>query len=256
MKYLQGIYKIIEKTALSDTCFSFVIDCPEVAKISKAGQFVHILPKGKFLRRPISICQIDYEKGTLRIVYEIRGEGTQELSELNIGDDIDMIAPCGNGFEIFDNAKKIVLVGGGIGTPPMLGLSDIYNEKAVAICGFRNKDAVILEDDFKSNNSKTIICTDDGSYGIKGFVTDSLKAECANGDVDMICACGPTPMLKAVSAIAQENNIECFVSLEERMGCGIGACLVCACKTKDENGEKMSHVCKNGPVFNAKEVVL
>lgn len=256
MKYLQGIYKIIQKDALSDTCFSFVIDCPDVVKIAKAGQFVHILPQGKFLRRPISICQIDYAKGTLRIVFEIRGEGTFELSQLNVGDSIDMIAPCGNGFEIFENVKKVILVGGGIGTPPMLGLSDIYKEKAVAICGFSTKSAVILENDFLKNNTQTIVCTDDGSYGIKGLVTNPLEAECAKSGVDLICACGPVPMLKAVAKIAEDNGIECYVSLEERMGCGIGACLVCACKTKGADEEKMSHVCKNGPVFNAKEVVF
>lgn len=256
MKYLQGFYKIIEKQQLNSTCVGFVIECPEVAAIAKAGQFVHILPNTKFLRRPISICSIDYEKGTLYIVFEIRGEGTSELSQLNVGDSVDMIAPLGNGFEYLEDAEKVVLVGGGIGTPPMVGLSDLYGEKAVAICGFRNKDAVILQDCFEKNGTKTILCTDDGSAGVKGFVTDSLKNECENSKVDVIYACGPTPMLKAVSQYANERNIRCYVSLEERMGCGIGACLVCACKTKNENGEKMVHVCKNGPVFNAKEVVF
>ena len=256
MKYLQGLYKIIDKQQLSDTCVAFVIECPEVAAIAKAGQFVHILPNTKFLRRPISICSIDYEKGTLYIVFEIRGEGTLELSQLNVGDNVDMIAPLGNGFKYFENAEKVVLVGGGIGTPPMVGLSDLYGEKAVSICGFRNKDAVILQDCFENNGTKAILCTDDGSAGVKGFVTESLRNECENSKVDVIYACGPTPMLKAVAQYANEMNIECYVSLEERMGCGIGACLVCACKTKTENGEKMAHVCKNGPVFNAKEVVF
>lgn len=213
------------------------------------------MPKGYTLRRPISICGIDKSKGTLRIVFEVRGNGTKELSETQTGELIDMIAPLGNGFTLNDDIKKVVLIGGGIGTPPMLPLAEIYGEDATVITGFRNASAIILQDDFKKTGAKTILCTDDGSTGIKGLVTNPLEDILKSEKVDLICACGPTPMLKAITKLADTFNVECQVSLEERMGCGIGACLVCACKINKNGEEQMLHVCKNGPVFNSKEVV-
>lgn len=255
MKYTQGKYPLIKKESIAKEIYSFTILCPEVAEITKAGQFVHILPKGYTLRRPISICGIDKIKGTLRIVFEVRGDGTKELSETQTGELIDMIAPCGNGFALNQDIKKVVLIGGGIGTPPMLPLAEIYGEDATVITGFRNASAVILQDDFKKTGAKTILCTDDGSTGIHGLVTNPLEEILKSQKVDLICACGPTPMLKAISKMASDFNVECQVSLEERMGCGIGACLVCACKVNKNGEEQMLHVCKNGPVFNSKEVV-
>lgn len=256
MKYTQGKYPLIEKYSIAKEIYSFTILCPEIAEITKAGQFVHILPKGYTLRRPISICGIDKNKGTLRIVFEVRGDGTKELSEVQTGELIDMIAPLGNGFNLNNDIKNIVLIGGGIGTPPMLPLAQKFGENATVITGFRNASAVILQEDFKKTNAKTILCTDDGSTGIHGLVTTPLEEVLKSEKVDLICACGPTPMLKAISKMANDFDIECQVSLEERMGCGIGACLVCACKTKNQKGEEqMLHVCKNGPVFNSKEVV-
>jgi dihydroorotate dehydrogenase electron transfer subunit len=256
MRYKQGKFRILKKTAVAGQIYSFVIECPEIAEIANSGQFVHILPEGRTLRRPISICGIDKKKGTLRIVFEVRGDGTEEISRLNENELIDMIAPLGHGFEIDSNYKKVVLIGGGIGTPPMLPLAEIYGEKAVAITGFRNASAIILSNDFKNTGAENIICTDDGSAGIHGLVTKPLEDILAKDKIDCIYACGPKPMLKAVSEMAESKDIPCQVSLEERMGCGIGACLVCACKTKTEDGkEYMSHVCLHGPVFDSKEVV-
>ena len=255
MKYTQGQYIIKEKSAIAREIYSFTIACPEVAAAAAPGQFVHIRAKGYTLRRPISICGIDEENGTLRIVFEIRGEGTAEIAKLNQGDLIDMLAPLGHGFTVDNSFKKVVLIGGGIGTPPMLPLAKAYGEKAVAISGFRNASAVILQEDLRKTGAETILCTDDGSAGIHGFVTQPFKELAEKGGIDAVYACGPMPMLKGISAICKENGIFCEISLEERMACGIGACLGCACKTKRNDEEYFAHVCKDGPVFNAEEVL-
>ena len=256
MKYIQGKYQVIENKALARDIFSIVILCPEIAEIAVPGQFVHILPESQTLRRPISICDTDKNAGTLRIVFIVKGEGTKKISQAREGTLIDMLAPLGNGFTIDSSADNVVLIGGGIGTPPLLPLAKQYGQKATVITGFRSANAVILQEDFKSTGANTIVCTDDGSTGVHGVVTTPLQEVLSSKKVDLICACGPTPMLKAIVKLAEEYNIPCQISLEERMGCGIGACLVCACKTKRENGqEHYAHVCKDGPVFNAKEVI-
>lgn len=256
MKYTQGKYRILKKTAISREMYSFIIECPEVAEIAQAGQFVHIRADGFTLRRPVSICEIDREKGTLRIVFEIRGEGTAAIARLNEGSLIDMLAPLGKGFTINENFKRVILVGGGIGTPPMLSLAQFYGERAVAITGFRSADAVILQNDFKKAGAETILCTDDGSLGIHGFVTTPLESILNNGGADAVYACGPMPMLKNIAALCNEKSVDlCEISLEERMACGIGACLGCACRTQRNDEEYFAHVCKDGPVFNAKEVL-
>ncbi|MBR6967667.1 MAG: dihydroorotate dehydrogenase electron transfer subunit [Ruminococcus sp.] len=255
MKYTQGRYIITEKSAIAREVYSFTVSCPEVAAAACPGQFVHIRANGFTLRRPISICGIDREKGTLRIVFEIRGEGTAEIARLNKGDLIDMLAPLGHGFTVDNSFGKVVLVGGGIGTPPMLPLAKIYGEKAVAISGFRNASAVILQEDFRRTGAETILCTDDGSAGIHGFVTQPLKELAEKGGIDAVYACGPMPMLRGIAEICRENEIYCEISLEERMACGIGACLGCACRTVRNDEEYFAHVCKDGPVFKAEEVL-
>ena len=255
MKYTQGSYPIVEKSAIAQDTFSFTLLCPEVAKIAQAGQFVHILPKGYGLRRPISIAGIDPEAGTLRLVFAIRGKGTDALAGLNQGDYMDMIAPLGHGFTLMPEAQHVVLVGGGIGVPPMLPLAKYYGGRATAISGFRSFPQVILQEDLEALGAQTICCTEDGSAGaVKGFVTTPLEQLLSEG-VDAVYACGPTPMLKAVADVCLRTGTYCEISLEERMACGVGACLGCACKTKNENGEEQFlHVCKNGPVFKAEEV--
>lgn len=256
MKYTQGRYVIVDKKAIAKGVFDFTISCKEVADVAQCGQFVHIAADGFSLRRPISICDIDKEKGTLRIVFEVRGKGTEKISELNKGDLIDMIAPLGKGFKVLEKGKKAICIGGGIGTPPMLAIAKEYGENATVISGFRNSAIAILQDDFKAQGNNTILCTDDGSAGRKGFVTEALKECLLNEKPDIIYACGPNVMLKAVAEIARDNGVYCQVSLEERMGCGVGACLVCACKTVKDGEEYFAHVCKDGPVFSAEEVIF
>ncbi|MBQ4095536.1 MAG: dihydroorotate dehydrogenase electron transfer subunit [Oscillospiraceae bacterium] len=253
--YTQGRYPIIKKSAIAKGVFDFTILCPEIAAAAQAGQFAQVAADGFFLRRPISICDIDKNKGTIRLVFEVRGKGTDKISQISCGDLIDIIAPLGNGFKKIEGGKAIC-IGGGIGTPPMVGIAKEYGENATAISGFRNSSIAILQDDFKAMGAKTILCTDDGSAGIHGFVTDALKNVLANENADIIYACGPMGMLKAIVDIAEENGIECQVSLEQRMGCGVGACLVCACRTVKDGKEIYSHVCKDGPVFDSKEVVF
>lgn len=248
-KYDAQPFELVEKQEIAKNIFDFRLKNPELAKITKPGQFVHIAVPGKLLRRPISVC--DVFDDTIRIVFRIKGEGTEILSQAQIGDKLDLIAPLGNGFKLERN-KTYAFVGGGIGVPPLL-FSAKQTDKAYAVLGFANKDAVILCDDFKEASCETIVTTDDGSFGIHGFVTDALKD--IIDKVDEVCACGPTPMLKAVAEVCRNNSKPCQVSLEERMGCGIGACLVCACKTRQGENEEYVHVCKNGPVFNAEEVV-
>ncbi len=255
MKYTQGQFIIRAKEAIARNIYSFTIACPEVAAVTVPGQFVHIRANGFTLRRPISICGIDPEAGTLRIVFEIRGQGTEEIARLNKGDLIDMLAPLGHGFTVDSSFRKVVLVGGGIGTPPMLPLAAAYGEKATVISGFRNASAVILQDDFRATGAETVLCTDDGSAGIHGFVTQPLKELAVEGGIDAVYACGPMPMLKGIAAICAENGIYCEISLEERMACGIGACLGCACRTKRNDEEYFAHVCKDGPVFRAEEMI-
>lgn len=255
MKYTQGKYQIIKKTTIAKEIYDIVVLCPEIADAAEMGQFVNIFAEGFTLRRPISICEIDRKKGTIRLVFEVRGNGTKEISKLNEGELLDIIAPLGKGFRT-EGYKSCITVGGGIGTPPMLMLAKHFGENAVSINGFRSAAAVILQEDFIKSKAKNVICTDDGTMGRKGFVTDALKEEIALKKPDIIYACGPGVMIKAVVDIAKEASIPCQISLEERMGCGIGACLVCACRTVKNGEEYYAHVCKDGPVFDADEVIL
>lgn len=255
MEYMQGKYPIIEKSALAQDIFSFTLLCPEAAAQAQPGQFVHILPEGFGLRRPISIAGIDRKNGTLRIVFAVRGKGTEILSRLNPGENMDMIAPIGHGFTLKPEASHVILVGGGIGVPPMLPLAEYYGSKATAISGFRSFPQVILQDDLQKSGAQTICCTEDGTAGaIMGFVTQPLEQLLSEG-ADAVYACGPEPMLKAVAELCLRNKTYCEISLEERMACGIGACLGCACRIKEADGEYFRHVCKNGPVFRAEEVL-
>lgn len=255
MKYTQELCPVIKKEQLNRTTFSFTVASETAVQNMKPGQFANILVEGKTLRRPISICGFSREEGTIRFVFEIRGEGTQILSEMSEGQRMDILAPLGNGFDI-DPAEKAVFVGGGIGVPPLLGASAPYGENATVLLGFRSKEAVILADEFRGNGADVRIATDDGSLGHHGFVTQLLAARLDEAPCDVIYACGPKPMLWLTAAEAEKRGIRCMVSLEERMGCGIGACLVCACKTRtSDGGEKYLHVCKNGPVFDSREVI-
>jgi len=254
--YKQSKYPIVSKKTLAKGIFDIEIYCPDIARAAQAGQFAQVAAEGFFLRRPISICDINKDKGTIRLVFEVRGKGTDKLSELNKGGLIDIIAPLGNGFKVLEKGRKCVCIGGGIGTPPMLGIAKEYGENATVISGFRNMAAVILQEDFQSCGAQTILCTDDGSAGKKGFVTDALAEVLEKEKPDIIYACGPMIMLKNITKMAADSKVYCQVSLEQRMACGVGACLVCACRTVKDGQEFNSHVCKDGPVFDSKEVVF
>lgn len=252
MKYDAQLFRLEKNEEIAKGIFDFVLYNPQLAEITKEGQFAHVKVGNKTLRRPISICDADNER--IRLVFQVKGEGTEILSKAKVGDELDIICPLGHGFDI-QKGKKYCLIGGGIGVPPMLYCAKTAENPAV-ITGFRNKDLVILQDDFKKYTDEVYLVTDDGTAGEKGFVTDVLKKKI--DEVDEVCACGPMVMLKAIAEICKGKGKPCQVSLEERMGCGIGACLVCACKTRTgENGEEeYTHVCKKGPVYKAEEVVF
>ena len=218
------------------------------------GQFVHVKCGSEFLlRRPISVCscQEDDPDDLLSIVFEVRGAGTAWLSERKEGDTLDVFGLLGNGFDMNPDGRYL-LVGGGIGVPPMRGCGQFSGGRSTAILGFRSKEKAILLDCFEDECAKVMVATDDGSMGYHGFVDALVRQELEQDQrYDAVLACGPKPMLKNVAAVAKEFDIPCQVSMEERMGCGVGACLVCATPMKDG---VMKHVCKDGPVFNAEEV--
>lgn len=252
MKYDVKLCRILRRAEIAEGIFDYTVSAPALAAVAVPGQFAHIYVPGRTLRRPISICDIDRENGTLRFVFQIRGAGTNDLSKFEVGDSFDILAPLGSGFTL-EPEKKALFVGGGIGVPPLFGAAKHYGKNATVAVGFRSKDFVILEDDFKAAGCELRVATDDGSYGHHGLVTDLIR------DVkpDVIHACGPMVMLRAVAKLAAEHGIRCEISLEERMACGVGACLGCAVELNDENGGTyMGHVCKDGPVFPAEKVVL
>ncbi len=246
---------LVKKSEPIKGVFDFTVEAPAIAAEAEAGQFLHILcGRGVFLRRPISIC--DVQDKLVRFVFEVKGEGTRELSEFSVGDKIDIIGPLGHGFYV-DNEKykHPAVIGGGIGIFPLLKLSQKLYEPLVVL-GFRSADRVMMEEEFRAVSAKTLVATDDGSYGYDGYAIELLGKELMESECDVIYCCGPTPLLKAVQSLAAEKNIDCQLSLEQRMGCGIGACLVCTCKTTHEGMDENMRVCKNGPVFDAREVIL
>jgi dihydroorotate dehydrogenase electron transfer subunit len=229
---------------------------------SYPGQFVNIrCSKGTdpLLRRPISILRFDPAENIFEIVYEVRGKGTQYLSLLKQGEDLDVLGPLGNRFCLKEEYERIAVVGGGIGIFPLIHLLESLSEKVFAdvFFGFRDSDRILWEILPKKDNIKLYISTDDKSFGYGGFITDLFKENTSDKKYDAVYTCGPKPMMKIVAEACMAKDIECFVSLEERMACGIGACLGCACRVQTENDKiGYGHVCKDGPVFNARKVVL
>ena len=226
----------------------------DIADEARPGQFISVYSQdgSRLLPRPISICEIDKENGRLRVVYRVTGPktGTEEFSKLKAGDIIPVIGPLGNGFP--KKEKKAFLIGGGIGIPPMLQLAKELNCEKQIVLGFR--DELFLMDEFKKQG-KVYVATEDGSAGTEGNVLDAIRE---NGlDAEIIYACGPMPMLRALKEYAEKNHIECWISMEERMACGIGACLACVCQSKEKDAHsnvKNKRICKEGPVFRAEEV--
>lgn len=252
--------KVLSQEMLADGIYSLWIET-EAARTVRPGQFVSVYTAdaSKLLPRPISICEIDKEEKKLRLVYRVTGEktGTKQFSKLKAGDTVPVIGPLGNGFP-YEKAeeKKVFLMGGGIGVPPILELAkQMQCEEKQIVVGYRDAHT-FLKDEFEQNGT-LYISTEDGSVGTKGNVMDAIREQ--NLDADMIFACGPTPMLRAIKTYAEEKGIECYISLEERMACGIGACLACVCKTKEKDAHSNvnnKRICKDGPVFLSTEVDL
>ena len=249
MKYDVRVLPLLSNEEIAEGIFDMRLAYDQPDLPVQCGQFAHVYVPGKSLRRPISVC--DARNGVLRLVYQVKGEGTEIMSRMPAGGTVDVLVPLGNGFTV-ESGKRYCLIGGGIGVPPML-YTAAQCEDPLIITGFRNRSLVILQDDLRQLG-ETLLCTDDGTAGEKGFVTDLLRQRIV--EVDEVCACGPTPMLKAIAAVCREFDKPCQISLEERMGCGVGACLVCAVKVRKNGEELMQHVCKNGPVFRAEEVVF
>jgi dihydroorotate dehydrogenase electron transfer subunit len=250
--------KIVSNRAIADNIFELILEGEISAEMSQAGQFVHVKVADGFeplLRRPISIASIN--DGSFTIIYRRQGKGTSLLAEKSPGMTVDVLGPLGNGFPV-DEAKPgqtAVLVGGGVGVPPMYELAKQLARKGInviSIIGFQSVNAVFYEKQL-AEFGEVIVATVDGSYGRKGFVTDILDG--LAGQADILFACGPTPMLRAIEN--GEYAPKTYLSLEERMGCGIGACFACVCHTKDDpQGFTYKKVCSDGPVFQAGEVVI
>lgn len=245
---------VIEQKKIATDTYSMWIQTEQIAKEARPGQFISVYTKddSRMLPRPISICEIDREAGKLRIVYRVVGQGTDEFSRYQAGDTIEILGPLGNGFPLKD--KKAFLMGGGIGVPPMVQLAKELDCEVQIIAGYR--DELFLTEEL-SAAGRLYIATEDGSAGTKGNVMDAIRE---NGlSADIIYACGPKPMLRAIKAYAEENNIECYISMEEKMACGIGACLACVCQSKEVDEHTHVHnkrICKDGPVFLSTEVEL
>ncbi len=251
---------VLSQEELADGIFSMWIQT-DAFKDAKPGQFLNLFTNDqtKLLPRPISICEINRKSGTLRVVYRVTGKdsGTAQLSKLSAMDTINVMGPLGNGFPVKPAKKKrALIVGGGIGIPPLLELAkQISSKKTKIILGYKDSET-FLSSEFE-DYGKVSIATEDGSVGTKGTVMDVIKEDKIKADI--IYACGPTPMLKAVQTYAKERKNPCYLSLEERMACGVGACLSCVCTSAKRDEHTNNHnkrVCKDGPVFLSTEVEL
>lgn len=240
----QGIFKVESNSKIAKDVYLMRL-LGDASAISSPGQFINIQLSGKFLRRPISVC--DYDTKGVSIIYKVVGNGTEYMSKLEAGAELDILTGLGNGFDTKKSGENPMLVGGGVGVPPMYNLAKKLIDEGktpTVVMGFNKKDEIFFESEFKELGAKTYVTTADGSYGIKGFVTDAIKTI----DYSYIYACGPQPMLKAVYDISQTSG---QFSFEERMGCGFGACMGCSCKTK--YGAK--RICKDGPVLEKEEII-
>ena len=253
MKYKETAV-ILEQREISDQIYSLWLHADDIVREARPGQFVSVYCRdvSRLLPRPISICELDKESGRLRLVYRAVGAGTQEFSGYGPGETLELVGPLGNGFPLDKGYEKPLLIGGGIGVPPMVELAKwLPGDKAI-VSGYRNGDLFLKEE--LSRNAALYVATEDGSAGTKGNVLDAVREN--RLEADAIFACGPAPMLRALKAYAAEQGIDCYLSLEERMACGIGACLACVCTSKDVDAHtnvKNKRICKDGPVFAAEE---
>ncbi len=240
----ESIFKIIENAPLTETVYKMKLQ-GDVSDITSSGQFVNIKLDGLYLRRPISVC--DSEDGVLTLIYKVVGKGTEQMAKMTAGEELNILTGLGNGYDISLSGDKPLLLGGGVGVPPLYMLCKkliAEGKKVSVVLGFNTKDEVFCEEDFKALGADVFVTTVDGSYGIKGFVTDAMK----DIDYSYFYTCGPEPMLKAIFKVSATSG---QFSFEERMGCGFGACMGCSCKTV--TGYK--RICKDGPVLKKEEIL-
>lgn len=247
--------EVVSQEEIAPGIYSMWLKTEQIAAGAKAGQFLSLYcgDGSRLLPRPISICEIDRERGALRLVYRVAGQGTEEFSRLAARDTVTALGPLGNGFPLKD--KKAFLIGGGIGIPPMLELAKELDCEKQMVLGYRDGNMFLL-DEFQQQGG-VYVATEDGSAGTKGNVLDAIREHGLSADI--IYACGPAPMLRALKEYAAGQGIECYISLEERMACGIGACLACVCRSAETDAHtnvRNKRVCKEGPVFRAEEVEL
>ncbi|MBU5463733.1 dihydroorotate dehydrogenase electron transfer subunit [Anaerotignum sp. MSJ-24] len=240
----QSIFEVKANTKIAENTYKMVLggDC---SGITASGQFVNIKLDGFFLRRPISVC--DYDDNELTLIYKVVGKGTEYMAELGAGEKLDILTGLGNGYDLSKSGNEPVLIGGGAGVPPMYNLCRklvAEGKKPQVILGFNKENELFFENEFKALGAEVTVTTADGSYGMKGFVTDALK----NMKYTYIYSCGPEPMLKAIYNTAETSG---QLSFEERMGCGFGACMGCSCATKYGN----KRICKDGPVLEMEEII-
>ena len=243
--YKKGIYKILANEPLTATVWRMVLG-GDTQWITAPGQFVDIALEGRYLRRPISVC--DYDATTLTLIYKVVGEGTAQMSRMAAGGELDLLTGLGNGVDVHNAAQRPLLVGGGVGIPPLYGLAKrltAQGKRVTAVLGFNRASEIFLAEEFRALGAEVVIATADGSAGIHGLVTDGMAAV---SDYTYLYTCGPEPMLKAVYDACKTSG---QFSFEERMGCGFGACMGCSCETKYGN----KRICKDGPVLEKEEIV-
>ena len=244
--YKRGIYTVISNRPLTETVYEMVLT-GDMQYITAPGQFVNVELEGKFLRRPLSVC--DYDDKTVTLVYKVVGSGTEQMGEMEPGTELDILTGLGNGFTIQPDCRKVLVVGGGVGVPPLYNLTKRLidaGQYVTVILGFNTGSEVFYKEEFEALGATVILATADGSQGIKGFVTDAIK-ECTP-EYDYIYACGPIPMLEALGRVVEGDG---QFSFEERMGCGFGGCMGCTCKTKYGN----KRICREGPVLTLDEII-
>ncbi len=241
----KGIFTVVSNREIAKNTYEMVLS-GDTSAITAPGQFVNIELQGFYLRRPISVC--DVERSSLTIIYKVVGKGTEYMSRLSAGAELDLLSGLGNGYSLGESGERPLLIGGGAGVPPMYELCKVLlkeGKKPVVIMGFNTEDEIFYRERFEALGAETVVATADGSVGVKGFVTDGMDTV---GEYSYVYVCGPEPMLKAVYDKSVTSG---QFSFEERMGCGFGACMGCTCKTK--YGSK--RICKDGPVLFKEEII-
>ena len=244
MSQKQGIYRVVSNEALTPLIYRMVLE-GDTSALCATGQFVNLKIDGLYLRRPISVC--DWSENTITLIYKVVGKGTEIMAKALPGQKFDVLTGLGNGYNTAKSGNKPLLLGGGVGIPPLYALCKkliAEGKTPTVILGFNKQDEIFLADEFRALGATVIICTADGSVGVKGFVTDAMK----NVEYDYFFTCGPMPMFKAIEAVALTSG---QYSFEERMGCGFGACMGCSCKTKYGN----KRICRDGPVLEREEII-